>query len=157
MKTATAILLTALLIMAIEGCSYSDPEIYYFDPIQGDSATVVLITNLDTLDEVVLTDSLMICYTAQIEGGKLYFIEASLESLLLYEYTSSYDPDTLTGPYVLKDSFWIPDNLPIPPGMISLLFSLYYSSNTNSLADLFEIEAHSSEFEFSINLGGVSE
>jgi len=160
MKRANAIILISLVALATlitlltPGCTYSDPSIYYANPIPGDSASLVVSTNLDDMDTAVIVDSLMFKYEAEIEGGELYFLEASISNILLYQYYPEYNPDTLTGPYILVDSFWIPGELVADTGLSSMLFSLYYSSNTNSLADKVHIEAAILDLEFDLMVEG---
>lgn len=154
MKTAFQVLIIALLTLAVAGCSYTDSDIYYAEPIPGDSARVKVITNLDTIDNAEIIDSLLFKYSAEIEGGELYATQAKVDGQSLYLYYSNYDPDTLTGPYILSDSFWIMQDLQASPRINTLDFSIYYSSNTNSLADVIGVEAHVLELEYTITLEG---
>ena len=151
-RALVSMLITLALLLA--GCSYSNSEIYYAYPIPGDSATLVVTTNLDSLDRVVITDSLIFKYSAQIEGGALYFTQASIRSFTLYQYATNYDPDTITGPYVLTDSFWIFRDMATDTGIYSMLFTLYFSSNTNSLGDKVGIEADILNLDFDLVVEG---
>ncbi|MCP4313764.1 MAG: hypothetical protein GY790_21125 [Bacteroidetes bacterium] len=155
MKTTPGLLLITLLTMVMGACSYSDTEIYYVEPVPNDSALMVLTTSLDTVGEAIITDSLLFTYRAVIEGGKLYFTEASIDNFILHQHETDYDPDTITGPFVLSDSFWIRRDMPVLPGINSMLFTLYYSSNTNSLADILGVEANIFEEEYIIDMGGI--
>ncbi len=150
--TGCILILTAVLLLA--GCTYSNSEVYYVTPIPGDSATVVVSTNLDTLDEIVISDSLLFKYRAEIVGGELYFITASISSLTLYQFIPDYNSDTINGPYVVTDSFWIWSNLAPDTAVYSLLFSTYYSSNTNSLGDKIGLEAKTLNLDFDLLLEG---
>ncbi len=154
MKNIFQILPAVLFTLAAAGCSYSDPDIYFVDPIPSDSATVVVSTNLDTMDRVVVTDSLLFKYRAEITGGELYFTQAIVEDLALYLYVTDYDPDTIIGSYVLSDSFWIMQDLDVETGINTLQFSIYYSSNTNSLADMMSVETSTLDLEYPIVLEG---
>jgi len=154
MKIAIQILLTAIYMLSISGCSYSDPDIFYVDPVPGDTVSVVLSTNLDTVDVAKITDSLLFIFRAEIEGGKFYVANASVGNELIYAYYSDYDPDTISGPYVFSDSFWIMQDLGVGPGMSSLLLEIYHSANTNSLADIVGVEAGVVKTEFDILLEG---
>jgi hypothetical protein len=146
--------LVALFTLLTPGCTYSDSKIYYATPVPGDSARVVVFTNLDDIDTTVIVDSLMFKYEAEIEGGELYFLEASISNILLYQNLPDYNPDTITGPYILVDSFWIPGEVVAETGLSSLLFSLYYSSNTNSLADKVHVEADILNLDFDLMMEG---
>ena len=143
-----------ILAMILASCSYSNSDIYYVSPVPGDSATVVLTTNLDTIDPVVISDSLLFKYRAEIEDGELYFTSASIGPSTIYQYATDYDPDTVIGPYVLIDSFWIWSDPATDTGLYTLLFTVYYSSNTNSLADELGIEADILDLEFDLLVEG---
>lgn len=152
MRAATSIFL--MLVMFLAACSYSSSEIYYASPVPGDTATVVLSTNLDNIDTVVISDSLLFKYRAEIENGELYFTSASVGPVTLYQHATDYDPDTLMGPFVLRDSFWIWSDPATDTGLYSLLFTVYYSSNTNSLGDELGIEADILKLEFDLLVEG---
>jgi len=154
MKNIFQVLTAVLFTLAAAGCSYSDSDIYFVDPIPGDSATVVVSTNLDTMDRVVVTDSLLFKYRAEITGGELYATQAIVENLAIYLNVTDYDPDTIIGSYVLSDSFWIMQDLDVGTGINTLQFSIYYSSNTNSLADMIGVEASTLDLEYPIVLEG---
>ena len=154
MKTVFQVLFIALLTLAVAGCSYTDSDIYYAEPIPGDSARVEVITNLDTIDNAEIIDSLLFKYSAEIEGGELYATQAKIEGQSLYIFYTDYNPDTLTAPYILSDSFWIMQDMQMGPRKNTLEFSIYYSSNTNSLADVIGTEAHVLELEYAITMGG---
>lgn len=154
MKLDFQLLIITFLGLALSACTYTDDSIYYVEPIPGDSATVHVITNLDSIEQSVIADSLLFKYSVEIAGGELYFNEASINNLVLYQYATNYDPDTVIGPFVLTDSFWIQGDLPLGTGMNTLLFSVYYSSNTNSLADRVRREANILNLEFYMMLEG---
>ena len=144
-----------ILAMFLAACSYSSSEVYYANPVPGDTATVMLSTNLDTIDIVVISDSLLFKYRAEIENGELYFTRASIGNTTLYQYATDYDPDTIIGSFVLTDSFWIWSSPATDIGLYSLLFTLYYSSNTNSLGDQLGVEADILNLEFELFVEGV--
>ena len=145
-----------ILAMFLASCSYTNSEIYYAYPVPYDSATVVLSTNLDTIDPVIVSDSLLFKYRTEIENGELYFTSASIGSAIIYQYAADYDPDTIIGPYVLRDSFWIWSDRATDTALYTLLFTVYYSSNTNSLSDELGYEADilNQEFDLLVEGGG---
>lgn len=149
---ASIIIFTALLLA---GCSYTNSDIYYVTPLADDSASVAVITNLDSLDPIIVSDSLLFKYSVQIEGGELYLQEASISSLTLYQHYTNYDPDTIVGPFVFTDSFWIYSAIAPDTALYPMLFSIYYSSNTNSLADVLGVEADILDLEFKLLLEGT--
>lgn len=160
MKRANCILLTSLVSLVVlvtwltPGCTYSDPNIYYATPVPGDSATVAVTTNLDDIDTAIIVDSLLFKYEVEIAGGDLYFLEATIGYFLLYQFLPEYDPDTITGGYILADSFWIPEVVIADTGLSSMIFTIYYSSNTNSLADKVNIEADILNLDFDLMVKG---
>ena len=153
MKGAFAsIIISVALLLA--GCTYSNSDIYYVTPQADDSASVAVTTNLDSLDPIIVSDSLLFKYSVQIEGGELYLQEASVSNLTLYQHYTDYDPDTIVGPYVFTDSFWIYSAMAPDTALYPMLFSVYYSSNTNSLADMLSVEADILDLEFKLLLEG---
>lgn len=147
-----SIIISAAMLLA--GCTYSNPDIYYVTPQAGDSASVVLSTNLDSLDPIIVSDSLLFKYSAEIEGGELYFLEASVSNITVYQRYTDYDPDTIPGPFVFSDSFWIYSAMAPDTAVYPMLFSTYYSSNTNSLADVLGVEANILDLEFKLLMEG---
>lgn len=153
MKRVIISLFAGPLLLAM-ACTYSNSEFYYATPIAGDSATVVVSTNLDTIDPIIIKDSLLFKYRAEIDNGKLYLANASIFSYTLYQFYTEYDPDTLLAPYVLVDSFWIWSDLAADTGTYPMLLELYYSSNTNSLGDVLGFEADILQLNFDLKLEG---
>ena len=79
-----------------------------------------------------------------------------MAEIRVYELLLNYDPDTIEGPFALTDTFWIQRSVPVDSGIHSLILTLYYSSNTNTLGDLFQVEADKLEREYFITVeGGV--
>ncbi len=153
MKSAFASIIIAVALL-LAGCTYSNPDTYFVTPQADDSASVAVSTNLDSLDPIIVSDSLLFKYSVQIEGGELYLQEASVSNLTLYQHYTDYDPDTIPGPYVFSDSFWIYSAIAPDTALYPMLFSIYYSSNTNSLADVLSVEANILNLEFKLLLEG---
>lgn len=153
MKAVFASIFVSLALL-LAGCTYSNSDIYYVTPVAGDSASVVLTTNVDSLDPIIVSDSLLFKYSLQIEGGELYLQEASVSNIILYQHYTEYDPDTIVGPFVFSDSFWIYSTMAPDTAVYPMLFTAYYSANTNSLADVLGVEANLLEQEFELLLEG---
>lgn len=143
-----------VLAVLLAGCTYTNSEYYYANPIASDSAIVFVSTNLDTIDPIFVKDSLLFKYRAEIENGMLYLTNASIYSLNIYQFYTDYDPDTIPGPYVLVDSFWIHSDMAVDSGTYPMIFEVYYSSNTNSLGDILGVEADVLELNFDLKLKG---
>jgi hypothetical protein len=62
--------------------------------------------------------------------------------------------DPIHNSYLLAGSFLVTSRIPLEPGEYPLCFSFYYSSNTNSLGDIYGLEAEVKDLEYTIILGG---
>ncbi len=142
------------LSFLLDGCSYSTSDIYLVEPLAGQPTLIQVTTNLDTLIDPVVFDSLLVIYECQIDQGELYYVESGMENYWMYDLTPDYDPDTLTEPFVVVDSFWLQASLPVDAGSHTLIISFYYSSNTNSLGDVLGVEADILDLEYSIRMEG---
>jgi hypothetical protein len=129
MRMNICILLSLLLISLIPACFYVDSEIYEVEPIPGDPPVISVTTNLDSLVDPPVNDSLEVIYDVEIEGGDLYYVYAGIDGNFVYESDSTHG------------AFWInPDHAALPV-VDTLIMDFYYSSNSNSLADLVGYEA----------------
>ena len=148
------LLMLAMILAA--SCTYMDSGIYEVEPIAGDSTLITVTTSLDTFDQVILTDSVLISWEATVEKGELYYVEAILSSeIQVYELTTDYDRDTVPDPFVIRDSFWMDLTVPLASDIYYLEMTWYYSTNSNSLADYYRLEAWTLSKGFEINLGGI--
>jgi hypothetical protein len=121
--------LALLVITVIAGaCIYSNNEDYVVEPVPGTPPTFAAGTNLDTVTDPVVTDSLQVFYEASVENGRFYFMDAVLNDLHIF-----YSDTTI-------DTFWIQSSLVPDPGSDSLHLYFYYSTNSNSLADIVGVE-----------------
>jgi len=145
-----------LLTAGFWGCIYSSNELYTVEPVPGVPPTVFATASLDTVDANPYTDSLMVSYEISVNGGELYYVESLIEQYSIYEYLPDYDPDTLHGPYVQADSFWLAVAVPPDSGIYTLYLDFYYSTNTNSLGDILGVEANVLTLEFLIDFKGES-
>jgi hypothetical protein len=130
-----------LLVTAsfFHGCLYSDDEVYYVEPEADDPPIISVTTNLDTITNPTVVDSLLVLYDIDIQNGDLYFVEAAVANQVVYE------SDTTQG------SFWLYDDHVQLPGIETLYIDIYYSSNTNSLADVVGFEALQINLEYEID------
>ena len=134
-----SIITLALLLSGLEACIYSDLEIYEVEPIPGDPPVFSVSTNLDTLHNPDVNDSLEVIYKVEISGGELYYLIADVGS------TPVFDSDSTAG------SFWILSSYADSLGIDSLYMEFYISSNSNSLADLTGYEALVRDLSIAIN------
>ncbi|MGW8314865.1 MAG: hypothetical protein ACWGNV_04635 [Bacteroidales bacterium] len=129
MRGLSFILLTGILLM-LGSCFYNDSEIYFVDPVPGDPPDFSVTTSLDTLVDPEINDSLEVSYDVTIENGAFYLMEAYLDGSWLFNSDS------------IRDSFWVQYDDVSYPGVDTLFLFFYYSTNTNSLADLINLEAN---------------
>lgn len=137
--------LTALLLLCLPGCFYSDNEMYYVEPIQDDPPELTVSTNLDSLYNPPVNDSLEVEYRVDISHGELYYVYAEIARAMVFESDSVYG------------SFWITPHMADSAGIDTLHMEFYYSSNTNSLADKLGYEALVKYLDFALdfNAGGA--
>ncbi len=122
-------LIAALLLSMLPACFYSDSEMYDVEPIPGDLPIISVTTNLDSLYNPPVNDSLEVIYDFEIEDGELYYVYAGIANTMIFE------SDSTCG------SFWINPSLADSSGVDTLHMEFYYSSNSNSLADIVGYEA----------------
>lgn len=124
-----SIIIVALLLSGLEACFYSDLEMYEVEPTPDDPPVFAVSTNLDSLQNPDVNDSLEVIYRVEISGGELYYLYADVGS------TQIFESDSTAG------SFWILPSFADSSGIDSLYMEFYISSNSNSLADEVGYEA----------------
>lgn len=102
---------------------------HYVEPTAGDPPLISVSTNLDTLYDPEVSDSLGVHYQVEITGGEFYYVYAELAQSLIFASDSS------------QGSFWITPFMADSSGIDTLHMEFYYSTNTNSLADMLGYEA----------------
>jgi hypothetical protein len=132
-------ILLAIIILLMPSCLYSDSELYQVEPVPGDPPVISVYTNLDTLVNPAVNDSLEVIYDVEIEGGDLYYVYAEIAS------TQIFESDSIHG------SFWINHSLAEVTGLDTLLMDFYYSSNSNTLADIVGYEALIKHLKFMVD------
>jgi hypothetical protein len=136
---------TGLLLFGPRACFYSDTDLYFVEPLEGDPPQVNISTSLDTLNEPAVYDSLQVDYLVEISGGEFYYVIGELASTTVFESDSS------------RGTFWITSSMADSGGRDTLFMSFYYSSNTNSLADKLGYEARVEILDYALNfmMGGA--
>ncbi len=124
-----SIFLMALLLVVLPACFYSDTTLYEVEPVPGDPPVISVVTNLDSLINPPVNDSLEVIYQVELSSSNFYYVYADVASTTIFESDSSYG------------SFWIDSGLADSSGIDTLYLEFYYSSNSNSLADMFGYEA----------------
>ncbi|MEN8226547.1 MAG: hypothetical protein ABFS38_00225 [Bacteroidota bacterium] len=136
-KHLISIILTALVAM-ISACTYSESGIYRVDPVPGDPPMISAHTNLDTIIDPTVIDSLEVIYNVDIENGKFYQVEAFVFDKLVHS------SDTTHG------SFWITSAFVTDTVVDTLSLYFFHSTNSNSLADIVGLEYDYIELDYPI-------
>ena len=129
MRKALFFLIAAGLVCMLPACFYSDTEMFQVEPVPGDPPIFSVSTNLDSLYHPPVNDSLELIYNVEIVGGELYYVYAEVAGTPLFESDSTYG------------FFWIYPQMADSSGVDTLYMEFYYSSNSNSLADIARYEA----------------
>jgi len=132
-------ILMATLILLLPSCFYSDSELYQVEPVPGDPPVISVVTNLDTLVNPAVNDSLKVIYDVEIEGGDLYYVNAVILDAQIFESDS------------IHGSFWVTALMSGVTGVDTLYIDYYYSSNTNSLADITGYEARIKHLKIAVD------
>jgi len=139
MRKFIPLFFAVLLLSGLPACFYSDSELYEVEPVPGDPALISVRTNLDSLYNPPVNDSLEVIYQVEISGGDFYYVYADVANTTVFESDSSYG------------SFWINSVLADSAGLDTLVMEFYYSSNSNSLADKVGYEALFKSLNFIID------
>ena len=131
-------LILAGIVAIINACTYSESGFYFVDPVPGEPPVISVTTNLDTINNPTVIDSLEVVYDVEIENGKFYQVEAYVVNQMVY------NSDTTSG------SFWLTQDLVQQPGIDTLFIFFFYSTNSNSLADIVELEFNVIELDYPI-------
>ena len=142
--TRNLIISFVIITALISACVYTNSGTYYVDPVPGEPPTISVSSNLDTMYDPRVIDSLEIIYEVEIVNGEFYLVDAVVND------TSVYSSDTING------SFWIQSSLVEEPGVDTIFMRIYYSTNSNSLADVVGLEANILDLEYPVTFeGGV--
>ncbi|MCK5066268.1 MAG: hypothetical protein KAR16_02460 [Bacteroidales bacterium] len=139
MRKTTLVKVTLTALSLLSGCFYSDSEIYKVVPVADDPPEISVVTNLDTLYNPSVNDSLEVIYEVSIENGDLYFVDA-----VVADQTIHFS-DTTHG------SFWIYPDQSDETELDTLYMDFYHSTNSNSLADIAGYEALITNLKYAID------
>jgi hypothetical protein len=144
MRFLLPIPILVLLLSGLPGCLFTDASIYEVEPVAGDPPVLTVSTNLDTLIDPPVNDSLEVIYGIEVSGGEFYYMYADVGPDPVYESDST------------SGSFWVPTSVADSVGVDTLQLEIYYSTNSNSLADRVGYEARAARLKYPLyfNLGG---
>ena len=156
MKTGRYFIILLVSMWLPAACTYSDSGYFMVEPEPDDTATCTVTTNLDTMIEPTLTvtDTLWVVFEAEVNNGELYRAICILEDSIMYDSITASEADTLYESFILLDSFGIPPSISLDPGLYPLYMDFLYSSNTNSLGDIYGYEWETKELEYAIRVQG---
>lgn len=139
MKRKNSFVIIVLLLVSLPACFYSDSELYKVEPIPGDPPLLSVTTNLDSLYNPQVNDSLEVVYQLEISGGDFYYMQAKVGNASVFDSDSTYG------------SFWVSSFLADSTGVDTLLMNYYYATNSNSLADKVGYEAQVNTLKYAID------
>ena len=136
--------LVGLLLLA-HACTYSESDSFYVDPVPGDPPEIWISTNLDTLMNPTVADSLEVVYDVEIKNSDFYQLEAYVTDLFVFNSDST------------NESFWLDSTMVTEPGVDTLYLYFFFSTNSNSLADIVDLEYDLVSLKYPINfeMGGA--
>lgn len=138
MRIANLVSLT-LTLSLLSACYFTDSDWYHVEPVAGDPPVVNVVTNLDTLNNPRVNDSLQVIYEVSIVNGELYYLDATVSDGTVHA------SDTTHG------SFWIYPSQSDATALDTLYMDLYHSSNSNTLADVTGYEASITSQKYAID------
>ena len=127
MKNIAFLFLTGLFTM-FHACTYSDSDFFYVDPVPGDPPEIWITTNLDSIVNPTVTDSLEVSWEVEVINSDFYQLEAYIEEQMVF------NTDTSNG------TFWVTPAWVTDPGVDTLYLYFFFGTNSNSLADLVNLE-----------------
>lgn len=130
----------AFLMVLTTSCFYVESEIYPTDIVSDYNPTITFSSNIDTINDLSVTDSLLFRYTVAIDTGTLYFSDLYLGNLQLMRSDTT------------SDSIWILPDYVAENGDYDLTLVSYFKSFSGSLADIMNAEFLSADTSWSINI-----
>jgi len=122
-RKAILILISFATLSLLNACFFTDSEIYRVDPVADDPPIVSVLSNLDTLINPRVNDSLLVSYEVAVENGEFYLMEAMVSEGIVHSSDTAYG------------SFWVYPSQSDETDLDTLFMEFYHSSNTNTLAD----------------------
>ena len=150
MKDSNFLAALAGLILFLNSCTYTNDGEHFVSPIPGDPPVFSVSCNLDTMLFIETSDSVFISYSAEIENGTLYVVAAEVNEQLTYDTVANLEADTAAR--VLRDSFYVQKDVDLLVGENFLNLIFYISTNSNTLGDLYDVEADLRMSTYSIYL-----
>ncbi len=116
------------VILLFTSCSYSSNEFYFLEIPYTGLPEIVLSTNFDTLENVLIRDSILFEYEVSIDTGKLYIARIYLGNYYIFSSDS------------IRNSLWINPTYLTNDGQYEMNMELLYKTTSGSLADRIDAE-----------------
>lgn len=155
MRKQSLVAVVGLMAFLQPACDYTNNDVFMVDPISGPEPVISVQCNLESDSVYPVLDSLQVIYQVTLEHADLYYVEASINEVIVYGMQPEYDSDTVEGLLVMADSFFVHSDLNLVPGNHNLDLYFFHSTNTNSLADLAGTEYTYYQQEYRIKLEGT--
>lgn len=152
MKTSACLSVLISFTLLLSSCIYSDEGEHYVIPVPGEPPVFSAQTNLDTFGIIETSGQVMVRYTAQIENGILYQVTGEVDETEAYDSLLYLEANVGSGAKIISDSFIIQKDVELLPGENVLSLYFYYSTNSNTLADLVGVESNITELFYFIYL-----
>ncbi len=127
-----------VLLLGFNSCYYVDSERYGVDIVPEVTPQAHISSNLDGLDSILVTDSLLFSYSIEIDTGQLFLTDIYLGNSHIYR------SDTIS------DSLWLYRDYVSFYGDYDLTLVAYYESYSGSLADIYEAEFLASDTSWTL-------
>ncbi len=128
------------LIILTASCFYTETDRYPTDIISEYNPKITFSSNIDTIKDITVTDSLLFSYKVAIDTGSLYFSDVYLGNLHLVRSDTT------------SDSLWIYPGYVNNNGDYELTLVSYFKSYSESLADIMNAEFLAADTSWSINI-----
>lgn len=139
MRKIILVLVSFATLSLLNSCFFTDEEFYRVEPVADDPPEVSVLSNLDTLNNPKVNDSLLVNYEVAVVNGEFYLMEAQVSGEIVHSSDSTYG------------SFWIYPSQSEETGLDTLYMDFYHSSNSNTLADRTGWEARITNRKYAID------
>jgi hypothetical protein len=134
------ILILSVFLFVVSSCYYVNNDAYFVDVQRGELPNVILTTNLDTVDSIIIRDSLLFKYEISIDTGNYYLSRLYLDNYYIFVSDS------------IRDSLWINPTYIDSSGVYLLEMLLYYQTNSGNLADKINTEFVQKDTSWSVTI-----
>jgi hypothetical protein len=139
MRKIILALISFATLSLLNSCFFTDEEFYRVDPVADDPPQVSVLSNLDTLSNPRVNDSLLVSYEVAVVNGEFYLMEALVSDGIVHSSDTAYG------------SFWVYPSQSDETALDTLNMKFYHSSNSNTLADLTGWEARITQRKYAID------